>query len=84
MSRRLKPELELITASKLTPHTINVRIHVMREYDRYQLLKTVYEACLVFGLEGKDIISGAGAANNWDACQENLQLLGSVFIDSLM
>ena len=33
MSRRLKPELELITASKLTPHTILLRIHVMREYD---------------------------------------------------
>ena len=33
MPRPLKPELELITASKLTPHTILLRIHVMREYD---------------------------------------------------
>ena len=28
-----KPELGLITAAKLTPHTILLRIHVMREYD---------------------------------------------------
>ena len=46
MSRRLKPELELITASKLTPHTILLRIHVMREYDTPGLRWSMLQAAL--------------------------------------